>query len=120
ESSQVEYPHKIFEVGEVALKEKEPREEIRLAVLTSSREAGFTDIHRILESLMEELSYPYHLKEAYHNSFIEGRFGEVESGGRTIGIAGEIHPEVLSHWAIKMPVSALEITLEKTGVRFKV
>ncbi|MCD5398087.1 phenylalanine--tRNA ligase subunit beta, partial [candidate division NPL-UPA2 bacterium] len=113
ESSQIEYPHKIFEVGEVALKENGSREEIRLAVLISGREAGFTDIHRVLESLMEELSYPYELKEAHHNSFIEGRCGEVESGGRTIGMAGEIHPEVLSRWAIKMPVSALEITLNK-------
>ncbi len=111
ESSQVEYPHKIFEVGEVAFRENGPREEIKLAVLVSGREAGFTAIHRILEGLMEGLSSSYHLKEAHHHSFIEGRCGAVESRDGTIGIAGEIHPEVLSHWAIKMPVSAFELRI---------
>ncbi|NOX97674.1 MAG: phenylalanine--tRNA ligase subunit beta [Nitrospirae bacterium] len=111
ESSQVEYPHKVFEVGEVVVKENGPREEIRLAVLISSGEFGFTDIHRILESLMEELSYPYHLKEACHSSFIEGRFGEIESGHKSVGIIGEVHPEVLSNWAVKMPVSAFELRI---------
>lgn len=111
ESSQVEYPHKIFEVGEVALRENGPREEIKLAALISGQEAGFTAIHRIIEGLMEGLSSPYHLKEAHHHSFIEGRCGSIESEGGTIGIVGEIHPEVLSHWAIKMPVSAFELRI---------
>ncbi len=115
ESSQVEYPHKIFEVGEVALKENGPREEIRLAVLISGREAGFTAIHRILEGLREGLSSPYHLQEVQHRSFIEGRCGAIESRGKTVGMVGEIHPKVLSNWAIKMPVSAFEITIEKEG-----
>ncbi len=113
ESSQVEYPHKIFEVGEVVSKKDKPGGEIRIAVLISSGETKFTDIHKILESLMEELSYPYRLKENCHASFIEGRSGEIESGDKTVGIVGEVHPEVLSHWDIKMPVAALEMTLEK-------
>lgn len=113
ESSQAEYPHRIFEVGEVAGRENGPREETKLAVLISGREAGFTDIHRILESLMEELSYPYHLKETCHSSFIEGRFGEIENEGKAVGMVGEIHPRVLFNWAIKMPVSAFEITLNQ-------
>ena len=111
ESSQVEYPHKIFEVGEVVSRKDRPEGEIKIAVLISSRETTFTDIHRILESLTEELSYPYRLKEACRPSFIKGRCGEIESGDKRVGIVGEVHPEVLSHWDIKMPVAALEMTL---------
>ncbi|MCD5390864.1 phenylalanine--tRNA ligase subunit beta [candidate division NPL-UPA2 bacterium] len=114
-SSQIEYPHRIFEVGEVVLKEDEPRAELRLACLMSGREINFTDVHRTLESLLETLSLPYKLQAApdhsFIGSFIEGRFGTVEVNGKEIGIIGELHPEVLYNWSIKMPASALEITL---------
>lgn len=113
ESSQVEYPHNIFEVGEVVIKEDEPRGEIRLAALISNGEVNFTDIHKVLNGLMEELSYTYRLKETGHDSFIEGRCGEVEIEGKNVGLIGEIHPQVLSNWSIKMPVSAFEITLNQ-------
>ncbi len=111
ESSQVEYPHKIFEVGEVVSKKDKPEGEIRIAVLISSGETKFTDIHKILDSLMEELSCPYRLKENCHASFIEGRSGEIETGDKMVGIVGEVHPEVLFNWDIKMPVSAFEMSL---------
>ena len=114
-SSQIEYPHRIFEVGEVILRQDEPRTEIHLGCLISGREMNFTDVHRILESLMETLSLPYKLQAApdhsFIGSFIEGRFGKVVVNGKEIGIIGEIHPEVLHNWSIKMPASALEITL---------
>ncbi len=110
-SSQIEYPHRIFEVGEVILKQDEPKTEIHLACLISDSEINFTDVHRILESLMETLALPYKLHDARHRSFIEGRFGKVMVNGKEIGIIGELHPEVLHNWSIKMPASAFEITL---------
>lgn len=111
-SSQVEYPHRIFEVGEIILKQDEPKTELRLACLMSGKEINFTDVHRTLDSLMDALHpLPYKLHVAQHPSFIEGRSGKVLVNGKEIGIIGELHPEVLHNWSIKMPTSAFEITL---------
>ncbi len=118
ESSSTPYPHRIFEVGEVVIREirekgsrdSQLNEEIHIAALLSGTGIGFNDAHRALRSLMEELSIPYKLREMNHNSFIKGRCGAIEIEGSKKGIIGEISPEVLSRWSIKMPVSVFEIT----------
>ncbi|MBT9137954.1 MAG: Phenylalanine--tRNA ligase beta subunit [Syntrophomonadaceae bacterium] len=125
ESSSTPYPHRIFEVGEVVIRETRGKsnhdsirtglsngvnEEIHIAALLSGPGITFNDAHRALRSLMEELSIPYELREINHNSFIKGRCGAIEIAGSKKGIIGEIFPEVLSRWSIKMPVSVFEIT----------
>jgi phenylalanyl-tRNA synthetase beta chain len=114
ESSSVPYPHRIFEVGEVVARgeknNSQLNEEMHIAALLSGPGIGFNDAHRALHSLMEELSTTYELREVDHNSFIRGRCGAIEINKKKIGIIGEISPEVLSRWSIKMPVSAFEIT----------
>ena len=140
ESSSTPYPHRIFEVGEVVIRESRGMSnqgslsavppvcrakhrtvrstaqagqlngEMHIAALLSGPGVGFNDAHRALHSLMEELSVVYELREVNHNSFIKGRCGIIEIDGSKKGIIGEISPEVLSRWSIKMPVSAFEIT----------
>ena len=37
--------------------------------------------------------------------------GEIIVNEKTVGIIGEIHPQVLDNWDLKVPVTALEIAL---------
>ena len=45
--------------------------------------------------------------------FMEGRAAEINLNGERIGVMGEIHPEVLEKWGLEMPVTALELYLDK-------
>ncbi|MBS3084837.1 hypothetical protein J4411_02890 [Candidatus Pacearchaeota archaeon] len=56
------------------------------------------------------------VKESLH--FVEGRGGDIIYEGEKIGSMGEVHPKILKNWKIKMPVSLLEISLEKIFQKF--
>ncbi|HXZ26118.1 MAG TPA: phenylalanine--tRNA ligase subunit beta, partial [Nitrospiria bacterium] len=76
------YPHRIFEVGEVATIEerdgaRRSRSEPHLAALLASPSAAFSELHSSLELLMLEAGVVYRLEPAAHPSFLEGRVGAV-------------------------------------------
>jgi phenylalanyl-tRNA synthetase beta chain len=58
------------------------------------------------------LGRDYILEPIGHESFIPGRAGRISLNGRKIGLIGELHPQVLENWAIHMPCSAFELTLD--------
>jgi phenylalanyl-tRNA synthetase beta chain len=113
------YPHKIFEVGEVATVVEEAggarrsRTDLRLAVLLASPTAAFSELHSSLELLMLEADAVYHLEPAAHPSFLDGRVGVVRIEGRAVGWIGELHPAVLERWKIAMPCVAWEFDLSQ-------
>jgi phenylalanyl-tRNA synthetase beta chain len=111
----VEFPHKIFEEGEVVIYSPEENYGSKtvhnLSALVSHSSGNFSEIHSYLHSLMFYLDIPYKLEETADPSFIDGRVGKIIYSEREIGIIGEIHPEVLERFGINMPVSAFEITL---------
>ena len=112
----VEYPQKIFEVGDVVniapSEETGTRTKKKLACAVSDPDAGYEDISSILDALLRSLDVYYDLKSKDHESFIEGRSAEIVSKGESIGIVGEIHPQVLNRWAIEKPIAAFEIDID--------
>jgi len=115
-SSNAVYPHRIFEVGKVAyLAEEEnygSRTVTALSFLSCDREASFNDVNSHLAAVFFFMSRQYSLEPLEDPRFIPGRAGAVVYEGRTIGVIGEIHPEVLENWGIQQPVAAAEIRLE--------
>ena len=115
ENKDSEYPQKFFEMGLVLLKDSERKtetsikEEEHLIIISSP--ANFTDLKQILNYLTSSLSLNYELKEVSHPNFIEGRTGEILINKKPVGFIGEVHPEKLKAWNIKMPVAVLEISL---------
>jgi len=112
------YPHRIFEVGEVATIEetdgaRRSRSEPHLAALLASPSAAFSELHSSLEFLMLEAGVVYRLEPAAHPSFLEGRVGAVRIDGHTAGWIGELHPAVLERWKIAMPCVAWELNLTR-------
>ncbi len=111
----VEYPQKIFEVGDCIIFGESETGTVtvkKLAGAVSHDSANLTEIKSVLESVLHNLNYNYSLKPFEHKSFIESRCGEVIVDGKHIGFFGEIHPQVLENWKLERPVIAFEIYLK--------
>ncbi len=114
-SSRSFYPHVLFEVGEVALPdsgtETGSRTEMRVGALQAHAVANFSETHSYLDLLFFYLGRPYSVEPVAHPSFIDGRVGRIELGGKPVGLIGELHPEVLERWQIAMPCSMFELAI---------
>lgn len=110
------YPHRLFEIGEVALPDLSQalgsRTMLRLGSLIAHAHANFSEVHTCLDVLMFYLMQDYELQPMSHGSFMEGRAGTILCGGHAIGLIGELHPEVLENWHITMPISVFELTVD--------
>ncbi|RJS94596.1 phenylalanine--tRNA ligase subunit beta [Candidatus Bathyarchaeota archaeon] len=113
----VDYPQRIFEVGYCVLhdekQENKTRDIEKLACVNIHSNANFTEAKAQLDALLSNLGINYHLEEVKHESFIEGRVGEIVLGDRDAGIIGEIHPQVLQNWGLENPASAFEISVDE-------
>ncbi len=114
-SSKAFYPHRIFEVGEVAVFDASEnmgsRTDLNLGALISHPAANFSEMHTSLDMLFYYLGMEYELMPAAHPLYMHGRCGKIMTGGRDIGYIGEIRPEVLDRRQIAMPCAAFEINL---------
>ncbi|MEK7286389.1 MAG: phenylalanine--tRNA ligase subunit beta [Nitrospirota bacterium] len=118
-SSKAYYPHRLFEVGEVARltpSKKSCETVLHLAGIISHAEARFSELHAILFAFFYDLRLAVAVKAISHPTFIEGRTGAIftEKDGATveIGIIGEVHPEVLTRWEIGVPTVGFEIEMK--------
>ena len=73
--------------------------------------AHFSEIHSCLDVLFYHLGKEYTLEPVPHPSFLEGRAGKIVLSGKTMGVIGEVHPEVLERWQIGVPVVAFDVNL---------
>jgi len=105
----VEYPHKVFEFGECASLDREPKSEAKLAAAMADTSVGYEDISSAVDALLGMLGVKYELRPSKNKSFIEGRQAEIIVGKKAVGITGEVHPQVLQNWGIDTPVVAFEI-----------
>ncbi|HET7909381.1 MAG TPA: phenylalanine--tRNA ligase subunit beta [Nitrospira sp.] len=114
-SSRAFYPHRIFEAGEVAIPDRGhelgSRTEIVLGAMIAHAAAHFSEIHSCLDALFYYLGKDYILEPVPHPSFLEGRAGKIQVSGNTVGVIGEVHPEVLERWQIGVPVVAFDVNL---------
>ncbi|MEM4625343.1 MAG: phenylalanine--tRNA ligase subunit beta [Candidatus Pacearchaeota archaeon] len=113
ENVDVEYPHKIFEIGKIFFKSKEEIvEEEHLSIALSPND--FTKLKQIIDYIIRMLNIKVEitLPENENSYFIDGRYAEIKFNNKSIGHFGEINPEILERFKIKMPVSSLEINIE--------
>jgi phenylalanyl-tRNA synthetase beta chain len=113
----VEYPQKIFELGTVTLlderNETKTKDEEKLAAVIVHANASFSEIKSALDAFFMNFGLEWQIKEAKHQSFIDGRVGAAIVNGRNVGIVGEVHPKVLEAWKLENPVVAFELNLSK-------
>ncbi|WP_424632399.1 phenylalanine--tRNA ligase subunit beta [Borreliella lusitaniae] len=116
-SSNFPYPHKIFEVGKVALKNLNTIEGTstftNLAFLMSGKEISFNEINSIVATLFYYLNIEINLRESKAPFYINGRGADILIEGFNIGSFGEISPYVLNNFGIFIPCSVFEININK-------
>ena len=116
-SSRAFYPHRLFEAGDVAIPdathELGSRTETVLGAVIAHATAHFSEIHSCLDTLFYHLGREYRLEPVPHPSFLEGRAGRILVDEKSVGIIGEIHPEVLERWQTTMPVVAFDLNLSQ-------
>jgi phenylalanyl-tRNA synthetase beta chain len=114
-SSKAFYPHRTFEVGEVAVIDRSEnmgtRTDLNVAALISHPAANFSEMHSTLDVLLYYLGVEYKLEPAEHPLFLQGRCGTVMIKEGPIGYIGEVRPEVLDRRQIAMPCAAFEVNL---------
>jgi len=117
DNTHVEYPQKIFEVGDVVLVDEDLDErslhDRRLAALYADYKAGYEDVQAVLYSLLRVLNVKFEVRRDRRGFMIEGRCASVLIGGEVVGLIGEIRPEVLLRFKLQTPVAAFEISLSK-------
>jgi phenylalanyl-tRNA synthetase beta chain len=125
------YPHRIFEVGKIAFLDSENsyvstglnKDTVKgadtgtatrqyLGFLHAGAEANFNTAAGQLQTLFYYISREYEVEESQDPRFIPGRAAAIIYKGKTIGVFGEIHPEVLENWGVTVPCTAGEIDLE--------
>ncbi len=115
-SAHAVYPHRIFEVGKTAVLRPENNSGTAtyntLGFLLSDREVGFNEASAHVSALFYYMGLEYELEEHVDPRFIAGRTAAVKSGGRTVGLFGEMHPQVLENWGIQMPCTCCEVNLD--------
>ncbi len=111
------YPHKLFEVGEVVCPDPTDEHGARTAMVLGAflahAEANFSEIHSCLDLILYYLDIPYHLEPLEHPSFLPGRGGAIIIHEEPHGLVGELHPEVLEAWQVRMPSSVFELEIGK-------
>jgi len=111
------FPHKIFEIGKVAYICQEENTGTRtrqnLGFLTAANNANFNDAASEVSALLYYLDHKYEVQESSDPRFIAGRQAAVIVNGKQVGIFGEVHPQVLTNWAITVPCVAGELDLEE-------
>ncbi len=116
-SSKAFYPHRIFEVGEVAvfdpIENLGSRTDLNLGALIAHPSANFSEMHSTLDALLYYLGVEYVLEPADHPLFLRGRCGRIISSGTVLGIIGELAPAALDRTQIAMPCAAFEINLNR-------
>lgn len=115
-SSKAPYPHRIFEIGKVAIFNEAENYGISTrqfaGFLNSHAQADYNETASHVATLLYYLGKDYSVREAQDCRFIPGRQAEILCAGKRIGIFGEIHPVVLEAFGITMPSAGGEIDLD--------
>ncbi|MDE1815720.1 MAG: phenylalanine--tRNA ligase subunit beta [Thaumarchaeota archaeon] len=111
------YPQKIFETGTVFHRGNPIHEEIHLACASAYNEVSYTEIKSVLQSLLKSgFDIACTTKNSQNSLFIEGRTADILVNGKMIGTIGELSPQVLDNFKMRVPVAGFEIKL--TGLIF--
>jgi phenylalanyl-tRNA synthetase beta chain len=103
-----ELPQRLFTVGDVV---DSCLTYQQAAGVSTHPDADFSEAYASADAMLHELSIEYTVKESADAAFIEGRRGDIISGGKKIGVFGEIHPTVLNAFELEHSVAAFEFDL---------
>ena len=111
------YPHNIFEVGKVTVKDDSDNSgtvtKNSLGFFSSDVQVTYNEAASYIQTLMYFLRKEYTLLPVENDPrFIPGRAAYVIYNGKKAGIFGETHPAVLESWNAALPAIMAELDLD--------
>jgi phenylalanyl-tRNA synthetase beta chain len=115
ENKDNEYPQKIFELGTVFRRNRANPKEIQegMKVAIALTPGQFTEGKQVMEYLFAQLDLPVSFTESEHPLLISGRTASISLNKENLGFMGEVHPDTLKSWNMKLPAVVMEISLDK-------
>jgi len=114
------YPQRIFEVGEIVLRDSwsdaRTRTALKACAVAAHADASFSEAATALSVLAKAMNKEIFFERASGGAarqFIEGRAARVVAGNEETGLVGEIHPRVLANYGLQMPAVGFEVTLKQ-------
>jgi phenylalanyl-tRNA synthetase beta chain len=116
-----EYPQRVFEIGRVyARAEGGVSEAWHLGCLVAHSQASYSEAKMYLESVCRTLAGKELVaKESQHWAFAAGRCAAVGTAGQSLGHVGELKPEAIDAFGLKVPVSGFELDLSALHKQLK-
>jgi phenylalanyl-tRNA synthetase beta chain len=110
-------PQRLFEIDNIVELDEAAQtgaaEKRHVAFVETGRESGYATARSVVDSLLRELGWKAEYSAIQHPTFVEGRAAEFQVDGKTLGILGEVHPEVLTNFGLTHPVALAEINLQR-------
>lgn len=116
-----DYPQRVFEIGRVYTRtEGGISETWHLGCLVAHSQASYSEAKMYLESVCRTLAGKEIVaKESQHWAFATGRCATVGTAGQSLGYVGELKPEAIDAFGLKVPVSGFELDLSALHKQLK-
>jgi len=106
------YPQKMFETGSIFNLHDPISEKINLSVISAHKNANFTEIKSVLQTVLKiGFGIQIETKTAVNSSFKDGHCANIIFNKNIIGIIGEIDSTIVDNYKIRVPVVGFEISL---------
>ena len=110
------YPQDLAEIGLAAglddTQNTGVAERRTVAGALARTDASYEDAKARLQAIAEAFGNDLETPATDHPSFIGGRVADVVLDGETVGVVGEVHPNVLVEHDLALPVAAFEFRLD--------
>jgi phenylalanyl-tRNA synthetase beta chain len=111
-----EYPQKLFEIGKVFQMSDELDEHWNVGIVIAHNSANYTEAKSAMHELVKGCLGPNYSRTistpvGSNDMFMKGRRANIIFSEKNIGIIGEIRPEVLEDFKLRVPVAAFELNM---------
>jgi len=106
------YPQKLFETGTVFSQGNPITERIHLAAISAHKDAAFTEIKSILQSVIQTgFNFSITTKTSSNPMFENGHTARIIVNNKAIGEIGKINSNLVDNFKIRVPIVGFEIDL---------
>ncbi|WP_276299525.1 phenylalanine--tRNA ligase subunit beta [Halorussus lipolyticus] len=110
------YPQDLAEIGFTAHVDESENtgvaERRTVAGVLARHDASYEDAKARLQAIARNFDVDLETPATDHPTFIDGRAAEIVMDGESVGVLGEIHPEVLVGHDLELPVAGFEFRLD--------
>ncbi|SMO58617.1 phenylalanine--tRNA ligase subunit beta [Halorubrum cibi] len=110
------YPQDVAEIGFVAEGDESENTNVaesrHVAGAVARRDASYETAKGRLQAVCDDFGVELETPRTDHPTFIDGRTASVVVDGESVGVIGEVHPEVLVEHDLEVPVAAFEFDLD--------